>query len=328
MGQILKNILNHSIVILLVIFVTTGTGVYATSVPESLKDKVITLVVPFPPGGNSDATARLLAKRTEELSGQKIVVVNKAGAAGNIGTKFVAASNPDGLVLCNCETSSAFVNSIFGAAGSVAYGELDPISVTNTNSLVLVTPYNSSYTSMEQLMQNAKGKEVVFGSFGPLFSLWGLQLGNSIRAKNTLVVNYKGETETLIGVSQGSIDLAFVSFKSAQTGVDNKQVRILAIGDSVKNKNYPEYPILKDFVDVNVTNYNGIFGPKNMPENIQIYLNKIFNDTYQDPSFKMTMFNRGNQVIGGDINEAREYYQFYYRQRLNLHTAFHKLLEK
>jgi tripartite-type tricarboxylate transporter receptor subunit TctC len=328
LGQILKNIFNHSIVILLAIFVTTGTQANAIPVPESLKDKVITLVVPFPPGGNSDSTARLLAKRTEELSGQKIVVVNKAGAAGNIGTKFVATSNPDGLVLCNCETSSAFVNSIFGMSGSVAYGELDPISITNTNSLVLVTPHNSSYTSMENLVQNAKDKEITFGSYGPLFSLWGLQLGNSIQTKNMLVVNYKGETETLIGVSQGSIDLAFVSFRSAQIGVDNKQVRILAIGDSAKNKNHPEYPILKDFVDVNVTNYNGIFGPKNMPENVKSYFNKIFNDTYQDSSFKMTMMSRGNQVIGGDITVAREYYQSYYRQRLNLHTAFHKLLEK
>jgi hypothetical protein len=65
-----------------------------------------------------------------------------------------------------------------------------------------------------------------------------------------------------------------------------------------------------------------------MPENVKSYLNKIFNDTYQDSSFKMTMMSRGNQVIGGDITVAREYYQSYYRQRLNLHTAFHKLLEK
>jgi hypothetical protein len=84
---------------------------------------------------------------------------------------------------------------------------------------------------MENLVQNAKDKEITFGTYGPLFSLWGLQLGNSIQTKNMLVVNYKGETETLIGVSQGSIDLAFVSFRSAQIGVDNKQVRILAIGD-------------------------------------------------------------------------------------------------
>lgn len=309
-------------------YITTGVPVNATSIPDSLKNKTITLIVPFPPGGNSDSTARLLASRTQELSGQKIVVVNKTGASGNIGAQFVAASHADGLVLCSCETSAAFVNNIFGMPGSLAYGDLDPISVTNTNSLVLVTPYNSLYTNMQHLMKNAKNKEIVFGSFGPLFSLWGLQLGNSMRVKDTLVINYKGEIETLIGVTRGDIDLAFVSFKSAQIAVDNKQIRILAIGDSEKNKSYPEYDLLKDFVNMNVTNYNGIFGPKNLPVDVKLYLNKIFNDTYQDPSFEAVMLSRGNQIIGGDIHVAQAYYLHYYEQRSKLHIAFRKLLEK
>lgn len=286
------------------------------------ENKVITIVVPYGPGGNSDFVSRVYSKRIEELTGQKIIILNKAGAGGSIGAKFVANSEPNGLTLCHCDSQSGFMNTILGVPGSHMQGELEPIIIISQNSLVLAVPGNPN-VDIESFIRSINNNIVKFGSYGNLISLWGLQFSNNAKAKETVLVNFKGEADTLLALSQNLIDFSFVSLSSANIFVKNKQLKILAVGEEIKTG----YPLLKELLDINTTNFQAIYVPKGTPLETKQRLNKLFSTLANDENFLKTMLDRGNYHVGGNLDAADDYYKKFYNQRLELFKKYGKYLD-
>lgn len=191
---------------------------------DTFPAKPITIVVPFPPGGPTDSSARLLAKAMGDSLHQPVIIDNRAGAGGTIGSAYVARAQPDGYTLLWGGTSSLAVAPALYA--SLPYQPLKsfvPIGQAVRSPMMVVGKSSLAATDMTQLIQAAKSSSLTFGSAGngSIGHLTGEQLNTTLGIK-LLHVPYKGGAPALTDVLGGQIDLMI---DTAQFPVASRPVR-------------------------------------------------------------------------------------------------------
>ena len=271
--------------------------------------KPIRLIVPFPPGGQTDVVARTIAQKLSEAFGQQVVVDNRSGAAGNIGVEIAVNAPADGYTMVQISTSYT---------GNVALRKLsyDPVNdvvpigmIGEIANLVTVNP-TGPYKNIKELIAYAKANpgKINFASGG---TGSGNHLATEEFAQKTGItmthVPYKGSTAGVNDLIGGRIQLIFSGITGMIPHHQAKRVLGIAVTSAKRNQAVPDLPTVGETVPGYVSvSWSAIIGPKGLPRDIAARWNKELNRILQMPDVKARMDSIGLDVVGGTPAHLRQ----------------------
>jgi len=268
-------------------------------------NKPINFIVPYGAGGSADSRSRQIAQKMSVILKQPIVIDNKPGAGGNIGTEFIARAVPDGYTIGMGNFAPMAVNkTLFGNLRYDPETDLSPIVLIEKGPLVLVVNPNSPYKTISDIVSAAKAKPGVLtfssggigGSHQLSAELFELNAGISM-----IHVPYKSGSAALMDLMAGNVDLMFDQMYSAVPSIKADKLRPIAI---TSKKRSPLLPYVPSFVElgypkVEVLNWQGLIAPKGTPKAVIDKLNAVANQALKDPGLRELMLSQGNEIGGG-----------------------------
>ena len=286
--------------------------------PDPAKDypsKVITLVVPYAAGGSSDTRARQVAEKIAAYLGKPVVVDNKPGAGGNIGTDLIARAAPDGHTIGIGNFAPLAVNkALFPKIPFDPARDLVPVILLERGPLVLVVSADKSpHKSFKDFQAYAKANsgKLSYASAGTggSFHLAGEMLEDEINTKLTHVP-YRGGGLASNDLIAGNVDFMFDMVPAALPYLKATPARMRALAVAT-DKRLPQLPDVPTFTelgikDMEMSNWFGIIAPKGTPEAIVNKLNQAINRALKEPDLAQRITGAGNIVGGGTPAEFRE----------------------
>jgi tripartite-type tricarboxylate transporter receptor subunit TctC len=194
-------------------------------------DKPIKLIVPWAPGGSTDAIARALAQRMSETMGQSIIVDNKAGAAGQIGTDFLAKSAPDGYSLGIVELPHAIAPAVVAKLPYDLLRDFSPVTLIGTSPLILFTGTGADSADYQTFIRKAaqgRAPAVAHSGSGTVSHLVGEMFAARTKIKFNQVP-YRGSAPALIDVASGQVAAHFATLASGASLLSAGKIRALAV---------------------------------------------------------------------------------------------------
>jgi len=236
---------------------------------ESYPTKSIRLVVPYTPGGGSDTVARIITQKMSDALGKTIVVDNRAGAAGTLGTEIVANAQPDGYTLLLAD-SPFTINSLHKRARYDAQKSFVPVALIATTPYVLVVNPLLPASTLRDFIALARAQpgKINLGSSG---TGGGNHLtGELFKLKAAINLNhvpYKGAGPAIGDVMSGQIQATFASAPGAVVGVRNGRLKPLAVTSATRSSTLPDVPTFAElgFSDFTIVNWYGIMAPAGTP---------------------------------------------------------------
>jgi len=267
--------------------------------------KPINFIVPYGAGGGADSRSRQIAQKMSVILKQPIIVDNKPGAGGNIGTEFISRAAPDGYTIGMGNFAPMAVNkTLFGNLRYDPETDLTPIILIEKGPLVLVVNPNSPYKTVQDIVAAAKAKP------GALtFSSGGIggshQLSAELFEQNAgiemLHVPYKSGSAGLTDLMAGNVTMMFDQMYSAMPSIKAEKLRAIAITSKKRSPLLPNIPSFAEvgYPKVEVLNWQGLIAPKGTPKAIIDRLNAAANEALQDPQLRELMLSQGNEIGGG-----------------------------
>jgi tripartite-type tricarboxylate transporter receptor subunit TctC len=248
---------------------------------QAWPQKPVRFIVPFPPGGATDISARLIAQKLTEMWGQTVVIENRGGAGGGVGATEAARATPDGYTLFFPSGSVVTANQYVYA--NLSYNpEKDFVPVTNVVSgpQVLVVPANSPYKTVNDLIEAAKAQpgKLTFGhaGIGSQVHLAGENFVNAAKI-NALAVPYKGEGPALNDLVAGQINFMVTNIAAAVGFIGQGRLRALGVTSKSEFGLLPGVPpISKTLPGFENAGWFGIVAPTGTPKEI---IQKVYEDT-------------------------------------------------
>ncbi len=242
--------------------------------------RAVKYVVPFAPGGVSDGVARLMAQHLSDRLHQPVMIENKPGVSGIVGSQAVARATPDGYTLMGGTITTHAVNPFFNKnLGYEPVKDFVPVSLVGMVSNVLVVAADSRFNSVAQIVAELKAKpdSLTYGTAGAGTSqhLSG-QLFQSITATQMRQIVYKGGSQAMVDLVGGQIDMVFETVAAARPLMDGKRVKVLGV--TSKNR-LPGLPDVAPLAQIGVPNFEmqswqGVFAPAGTPKQIVDRLGK------------------------------------------------------
>lgn len=287
---------------ILAIAAALSLGAFGTTAQaQAWPTKPVTIVVPFPPGGSVDVTARLLAQKLTAEWKQSVVVDNRTGAAGTIGTAYVANAAPDGYTLL---MGGLGPNALTPSAKSVPYDpieDLTPIAAVVSQSFYLMVPSASPYKTLAELIAAAKASdELNYASAGVgSLSNFASELFNLGAGTRLQHIPYRGTAPALLGMQTGEATVYFSAGLDAVGPVKAGTLRPLLVTSTKRSSVFPEVPSLTEagLQEPRIDSWYGIFGPGRMPEALVNQINSSVQTVLRDPDLKARL--EGAEVTPG-----------------------------
>jgi tripartite-type tricarboxylate transporter receptor subunit TctC len=276
----------------------------AASTPaQTYPSRPVTIVVGFAPGGGTDITARLTAKKLNEYLGQNVVVENRAGAGGSIAAGMVSKANPDGYtILLGTIAALAIAPHLNSKLPYDSLRDLAPISgaVTSANVLV-VHPSVQAKTLAEYVKEaNANPKGMTYGSsgIGSAGNLSG-ELFRIMAKANLTHVPYKGGGPAMNDLIAGQIPSVFASASTAVGQVKSGRIRALATTGPKRSTSLPDVPTIAEsgYPGYEATNWYAYVAPAKTPTEIIARLNREIVRTLRDPETREHLLRNGEEPM-------------------------------
>jgi tripartite-type tricarboxylate transporter receptor subunit TctC len=262
----------------------SGTAFAQTS------DKPIKIMAPYAPGGNIDVTARIIADKLREVLGVTVLVENKAGASGMIGSDIVARSAPDGTSLLVSANSLVAVPAIYGNAPYDWRTAFTPITHIQRVPAVLVVPPNSPIKTLADFIALGKdGKFAVADSgIGTTNHLAIELIGEATNTKYTLI-HYKGSGAATIDVMAGQVPAQVDQLNSAIGNIKAGKLRAIAVSSDKRMPQLPDVPTIKEsgvkgLENFTFSTFTGLFGPAKMSPEVVAKINGAMVKVLKDPA--------------------------------------------
>ncbi|MEO6016027.1 MAG: tripartite tricarboxylate transporter substrate binding protein [Polaromonas sp.] len=272
---------------------------------DKYPSKPITFICPYSAGGNADQRSRQIGKFLSVALGQPVIVDDKPGAGGNIGTDFIAKAKPDGYVIGMGNFAPLAVNpTMFKKMSYDAAKDLTPICLIEKGPLVLMVPANSPFKSVKDVIAAAKaapGKlSFASGGLGGSHHLSG-EMFKSLAGLNITHIPYKGGAPATTDLLGGQVDMMFEQMYSAAPNLRAGKTRGLAISSKTRSPLFPDIPTMAEagVAGFEVQNWQGLIGPANMPPAIVKLLNETTIKALADPTVRELMLSQGNEIGGG-----------------------------
>lgn len=285
-----------------------GTLLSAASMAQTYPTKPIKLVIPFPAGGATDIVGRVVAQQLGVELGQTVVVDNRAGAAGVIGSESVARAAPDGYTILLSTSSTHTIGPILNP--KIPYSptkDFTPIMYLAASPQVVVVPLSSPATTMPELIDYIKKNpgKLNFGSAGT-GGIPHLSTERFLAMTGTKMthVPYKGTALAMPDLMAGRLDLMFDSISVSLPHIRDGKVRALAVTSPKPSSVAPNIPTLSQFVPgYESLTWFGVFGPAGLPPAIQAKLNQALNKAIQNPALLAQFAKLGFDAAGGTPQE-------------------------
>jgi tripartite-type tricarboxylate transporter receptor subunit TctC len=276
---------------------------------SSYPNKPITFIVPYGAGGGSDSRSRQIAQKMSVILKQAIVVENKPGAGGNIGTEMIARAAPDGYTIGMGNFAPLAVNkTLFGNLRYDPEKDLTPIVLIERGPLVLVVNPSSPYKSVQDLVKAAKAKPGTLtfssGGIGGTHQL-SAELFKINAGIDMIHAPYKSGAAALMDLMANNVTMMFDQMYSAMPGIKSDKLRPLAITSKSRSPLLPNVPTFAElgYPKVEVLNWQGLIAPKGTPKEIIDKLNFAANEALKDPQIREQMLSQGNEIGGGSPSE-------------------------
>jgi tripartite-type tricarboxylate transporter receptor subunit TctC len=273
--------------------------------------RTITIVVPYTPGTGIDILARLLGEELQKRWGQPVVVENKPGASGNIGTQQVARAAPNGHTLLMAANTFVMNASLFKSLPYDPQTSFAPIAEVATGSIALVVHPSLAATSVRELIADAKARpgQINYASPGRgtpqhmTMELFKLTAGVSLTH-----VPYSGSAGAVRDLVGGHVGAMFLPLHTALPLVADKQIRLLAVGGNTRSALAPDAPTLEEQggAGFDVDLWYALLGPAGMPAEMVARYNTEINDILKLPAVRDALANQGLLARGGTAARLAE----------------------
>lgn len=266
-------------------------------------ERPIRVIVPFAPGGNVDLTARAITPGLGELLGRNLIIDNRAGAGGAVGSEIVANSLPDGYTLLFSSTGSLTIAPVVST--KLRYDpvkDFETINLVSNVPVIMLVPMSSPAKSVKEFVAFAKSRgELIMGSSGN-FSTGRLagELFQGITGTRFTHVPYKGGAPAMLDLIGGRIDVMFDQISSAIGHVKAGKVRALAVNASNRSPEVPEVLTMKEagVAGVEAGTFTAMLAPAKTPKSIVTRLNEDMNKVMKSPSVQQNFARYSAEVIG------------------------------
>ena len=245
--------------------------------------KPVKFIVPFPPGGATDISARMIGQKLSEMWGQSVVIENRGGAGGGVGAAEAARAAPDGYTLFFPSGSVMTANQhIYAKMNYDPEKDFVPITNVVSGPQVIVVPAASPYKSVRELIDAAKAQpgKFTFGHAG-IGSQTHLAAENFVSSAkvDALAVPYKGEGPALVGLIGGETTFAVTNLAAAISHITGGRLRALGVTSKSEAPQLPRVPpVAKTLPGFENTGWFGIVAPAGTPKNI---IDKVYRDAKQ-----------------------------------------------
>jgi len=271
----------------------------------------IKLVAVFPPGGSVDQVARILAQPLQQQLGQSIVVDNKGGASGSIGTAAVAAAPADGYTFAVVFDTHGVNPSLIPNLPFDTRKDLAAVALLGTGSMVLATNAESPYKTFADVVTAAKAaKGVSYGSIGS-GSLGHLAM--TLLARNAQLnlvhVPYRGGGPLMNDAIAGHVPLSIGSVFLTKPHIDSKRMRALAVTTSARSANLPDVPTVAEsgFAGFDAPAWWAVLAPAKTPPEIVKRMNEEINLALKSPEVASKLAAQGIEIRTGTPQAAQQF---------------------
>jgi tripartite-type tricarboxylate transporter receptor subunit TctC len=272
---------------------------------QNFPSRPITLVIPFAPGGSTSIVGRGIADKMSELLGEKVVVDNRPGAGGTVGTKAVAKSEPDGYTLVLGYTGTLAIGpSLYKSVGYDPRKDFAPIGLIGNapNSLVVHPSFPAKTVAELIAYAKANPAKVNFGSAGAgtASHITGEYFARS--AGITLVhIPYKGTGPALTDLLGGHIPMAFAPIPASHPNVSAGKLRALAVTSAARSSLLPDVPTMAEagLPDFDASLYYGLATPAGTPRPVIDKLNKVLREALASDEVKRQLGADGTDITPG-----------------------------
>lgn len=262
----------------------------AASAQADYPNRPITIIVPFPAGGVTDVVGRELARGLQTALKQTVVVENRAGAAGVIGTRLVAQAKPDGYTLGLLTVSAiSILPHVSSSVGYAPLKDFTPISNAVTVAGAIVANADKPYASLAELVKKAKEQpdRITYASVGPgSIPHLTAEMFSKAAGIKMMHVPYRGASPALQDLLAGHVDLSVeTSLVTTVSSLSTGRLRVLAITGPERSPLMPEVPTVAEagYPGFSAQGWFGFFGPAGLPPKVLETLNRVAKETLSDP---------------------------------------------
>jgi len=267
--------------------------------------KPITIICPYPAGGNTDQRSRQFGRFISTALGQPVVVDNKPGAGGNIGTEAIVRAKPDGYTIGMGNFAPLSVNpTMFKKVNFDPLKDLAPICLIERGPLVLMVRPDSPFKSVKDIVAAAKAKPGYLtyanGGTGGSHHL-AAEMFKNMAGVFITNIPYKGGAPAAMDLMGGQVDMMFEQMYAASANIRAGKLRPLAITSLKRSPQFPDVPTMAEqgFPGYEISNWQGLVAPAATPKPIIQLLNEVTNKALADPTIKAQMLSQGNELGGG-----------------------------
>jgi len=290
---------------------TTGSLSIAQT-NSAFPNQSISMVVPCQPGGSTDITARVVAAEMSKTIGQSVVIDNRPGASGMIGSEMVTKAAPDGYTLLANASIHVINPSVYPDMRFDAIKDFTPITLLAQVPLVLVVPANSPIKSVKDLVEFAKANpgKVNFGSAGSASAqhLAGesFKIAAGIQMQH---IPYKGSAPALTDLAGGQLQLMFDSMPSATPMINSGKLRAIAVTTTTRAKARPDLPTIAEsgFPGFDISTWYAYWAPKGTPADIVEKLAASAAQALKNPEVIAKYEAMGAEPVGSSPAEFAAY---------------------
>jgi tripartite-type tricarboxylate transporter receptor subunit TctC len=274
----------------------------AVAQQEQFPTRPITLIVPFAPGGATDIVARLVAVHVGEDLGQSVVIDNRAGGAGNIGTHAAARANPDGYTLVLATTTQLINQYLSKSLPYNLFTDLVPIALIADAPEVVAISTKLPATTLSEFVAAARADVDGFNygsaGLGSVPHLGGEVLARAVNAK-MVHIPFRGSADAVKEVAAGNVQFTLATQASVASFVESGLVRVIAIAAPRRLSTLPDVPTTAEagLPGIELSNWFGIMGPRGMSPRLVSLLNAAFNKALALPVVRSTLARQGIEPV-------------------------------
>jgi len=284
-------------IMLALVFCLSGTPLSAQSYP----DKIVRMIVPAPPGGQTDVLARYLAQRLQAALGQNVIVDNRAGAGGAIGARAAAIAEPDGHTIFFGNTSTlAVIPAVSKNPGYDPNRNFAPVASVSESYMILVVHPSFPAKTVQEFIAHAKANpgKLNFANAGAgnVTHLTGAMFRTAAQI-DFVDVPHKGGAESVTAVLGQQVDFALESPVILLPLIREGKLRALAVTSAKRKAELAEIPTMREGgADFVATLLTGVVAPAGTPGGIVERLNAVINDSLKTPEMQATLEKFGSEA--------------------------------